>query len=505
MTLAANLSCIAARQTVGWTALIPALLLIPPVVAAAAERPNFIIILADDLGYGDTSTYGGWIETPHLDRLAAEGMKFTDFHASGNVCSPTRAGLMTGRYQQRAGIPGVINADPAQPVHHTGLETSEVTFAERLKEAGYRTGMFGKWHLGYAKRFNPVHHGFDRFRGYVSGNIDYISHYDRMGTYDWWDGLELIEEEGYSTHLITKHALAFIEENRGRPFCLYIAHEAVHSPYQGPGDRAVRGPEAREARRERRGERGDVKEAYRQMMKEMDDGIGQVTATVKRLGLAENTLVFFFSDNGANRNGVNAPLRGYKGSNWEGGHREPAVAWWPGHIKPGSVTDQLAISLDLMPTMLALAGVPAPEGHKLDGVSLVPVLLEGRSLGNRKLFWNGKAMRDGPWKLIIDGKGTKGVGLYNLDKDVGEQHNLADEYPQRVEAMLEAIHAWKEDVRGDRPAEDFPGEIVDFVPFQGKPIVTGNKSSGILVHDGNRYRLYTMHPDVRVCFPKGRP
>ena len=447
MTFVACLFHIATRRIARWRALMLVLLLTMP-VGAAAEQPNFIIILADDLGYGDTSTYGGWIETPHLDRLAAEGMKLTDFHASGNVCSPTRAGLVTGRYQQRAGIPGVINADPAQPVHHTGLETSDVTFAERLKEVGYSTAVFGKWHLGYAKKFNPVHHGFDRFRGYVSGNIDYISHYDRMEIYDWWDGLELIEEEGYSTHLITKHALAFIEENQQRPFCLYVAHEAVHSPYQGPDDPAGRGPGARK----NRGEQKDIKEAYRQMMVEMDKGIGQVTATVKRLELAEKTLIFFFSDNGANRNGVNSPLRGFKGSNWEGGHREPAVAWWPGHVKAGSVTDQLAISLDLMPTMLALAGASVPDGHKLDGLSLVPVLLEGRPLGSRRLFWNGKAMRDGPWKLIIDGAGTKGIGLYNLEKDIGEQNNLAGQYPERVDAMLKAIEAWKEDVETDATA-----------------------------------------------------
>lgn len=405
-----------------------------------AAGPNFVVIMADDLGYGDTSTYDGWIETPHLERLAAEGLKFTDFHASGNVCSPTRAGLLTGRYQQRAGVPSVINADPALDEHHHGLYPAEVTFNEPLAKAGYASGLFGKWHLGYTRNFNPVRHGFDEFRGYVSGNVDFISHYDRMGVFDWWNGLELDHEPGYTTHLITRHAVRFIEENRDRPFCVYIAHEAVHSPYQGPDDPPQRGPGVTRGK-------VDIKEAYRQMMVEMDKGLGQVVDTLHRLDLAENTLVLFFSDNGACRNGSNGPLRGFKGSDWEGGHREPAVAWWPGRIKPGVVTDQMAITLDIMPTLLDLADAQLPEGHKLDGVSLAPLLLEGKSLGDRQFFWNGRAMRDGPWKLMIEQtKAGRTVGLYNLDDDLGEQHDLAEQYPDRVRSMLQAIEAWKADV-----------------------------------------------------------
>jgi len=403
-------------------------------------RPNFIIVLADDMGYGDSSVYGGWIKTPHMERMAAEGLKFTDFHSSGVVCSPTRAGLMTGRYQQRAGVPGVINADPRVAAHHTGLQTTEVVFPKLLKQAGYACGIFGKWHLGYTRNYNPMHHGFDRFRGFVSGNIDYISHYDRMGTYDWWDGLERVKEPGYSTHLITKHALEFIDDHKDRPFCCYVPHEAVHSPYQGPTDPPQRGPD------KGKGARPGVNTAYRQMMKAMDDGLGAILDRVKALGIAERTLVVFFSDNGACPRGSNKPLRGFKGSVWEGGHREPAIAWWPGRIKPGTVTDQLSISLDLMPTMLELAGAKLPAGHKLDGVSLAPLLLEGKSLGHRQLFWNGKAMRDGHWKLVVGGKGAKGVGLYDLSKDIGETTNLAGQHPGRVKTMLAALAAWKADV-----------------------------------------------------------
>ena len=407
-----------------------------------ATKPNFIIVLADDMGYGDSSAYGGWIKTPHMEALAAQGIRFTDFHASGNVCSPTRAGLMTGRYQQRAGLAHVVTADPRQRNYHTGLQTSEVTFPKLLKKVGYTSAVIGKWHLGYSKRYNPLHHGFDTFRGYVSGNVDFISHYDRMGVHDWWDGLERIKEDGYVTHLITKHSVKFIAEHADRPFCLYVAHEAVHSPFQAPDDPPQRGEVSGKGKPKR-----SAKETYPLMMKAMDDSLGAIMAAVKEHGLAERTLILFFSDNGGvMKVGSNKPLRGGKGSDWEGGHREPAIAAWPGKITPGQVTDQLAISLDIMPTLLDLAGAKPPAGHTLDGVSLAPLLLEGKSLGQRKLFWNGKAMRDGPWKLMIDGRGAKGVALYNLADDVAESKDLAAQHPARIKQMLAAIAAWKKDV-----------------------------------------------------------
>ena len=426
-----------------------------------AAKPNFIIVLADDMGYGDSSAYGGWIKTPHMYAMAAEGLKFTDFHSSGAVCSPTRAGLMTGRYQERAGVPSVINADPKTREHWLGLQTSEVTFPKLLKTVGYTSAVFGKWHLGYTKKYNPLHHGFDRFRGYVSGNVDYISHYDRMGVYDWWEGLEHIKEEGYVTHLITKHSLAFLEENRDKPFCLYVAHEAVHSPLQAPGDPAGRGPE----RAKSAGEKRSAKETYRLMMKAMDDGLGEILAKVKSLGLAEKTLVIFFSDNGGTRYGSNAPLRGGKGGAWEGGHRVPAIAWWPGRIKPGTVTDELCISLDLAPTMLDLAGAAAPAGHALDGVSLAPLMLEGKPLGRRKLFWKGQAMRDGSWKLVIAGRKAQ---LFDLSKDIGETTDIADAHPDRAKQMLAAIEAWKHDMAATATAQPGPPAGVTIAPRSKK-------------------------------------
>jgi len=411
-------------------------------------KPNLVIIMADDLGYGELSCYGNTAyKTPHLDALARAGMRFTDYHSNGAVCSPTRAALLTGRYQQRAGVGGVIYAGFNQNRNH-GLHQSETTFAELLAGGGYKNGCFGKWHLGYEKKFNPVHHGFSRFRGYVSGNIDYQSHYDRVGVYDWWEGLEHIREKGYSTHLITRHAVKFIEEHKGRPFCLYVPHEAPHTPFQGPGDPAfrVKGrvvPEKRSAAFKKR--------AYREMVQEMDKGVGEIIAALKRLGLEKNTLVFFVSDNGAASFGNNGSLRGSKGQLWEGGHRVPAIASWPGRIEAGSTCDDLSIGIDIFPTLLELAGLSAPEKLRLDGRSLALSLLGKQRVtgGTRKLYWGAgrqQAMREGPWKYVRELKGQKVAALYNLSTDPGERNNLAKKNPTRLASMQKDYAAWAKDV-----------------------------------------------------------
>lgn len=215
-----------------------------PTQSASTQPPNIVLIMADDLGYGDISPYGGWIKTPNLKQLAQTGVQFSDFHASGNVCSPTRAGLMTGLYQQRLGIPGVLFADPARPEHYAGIAAAHTTIAEVLQQHGYATAIFGKWHLGYQAQHNPTLHGFDEFRGFVSGNLDYQSHIDMMGRADWWHNDKLQAEEGYLTDLLTDHAVRFIEENTDRPFFLYLPHHAPHFPFQGrndPADRSIGG------------------------------------------------------------------------------------------------------------------------------------------------------------------------------------------------------------------------------------------------------------------------
>ena len=409
-------------------------------------KPNLVIIMADDLGYGELSCYGNKAyKTPHLDALARAGVRFTDYHSNGAVCSPTRAALLTGRYQQRAGVAGVIYAGFDQNRNH-GLHQDETTFAELLAATGYQSGCFGKWHLGYHKKFNPVHHGFARFRGYVSGNIDYQSHFDRVGVYDWWEGLEHVKEKGYSTHLITRHAVKFIEANKDRPFCLYVPHEAPHTPFQGPADPGfrVKGrvvPEKRSAAFKKR--------AYREMVQEMDKGVGEIVATLERLGLTKNTLVFFLSDNGATATGSNGSLRGNKGQLWEGGHRVPAIASWPGRIAGGGACDDLSIGIDILPTLLELSGSQKPAALRLDGRSLVPSLLGKKNGGGRKLYWSygrQQAMRQGPWKYVRELKGQKAAALYNLSSDPGEKKNLARKNPERLASMQKDYAAWRKDV-----------------------------------------------------------
>ena len=417
-------------------------------------KPNIVLIMADDLGYGDVGCYGGKAAAaPTLDALARGGIRFTDFHSNGAVCSPTRAALLTGRYQQRCGIEGVITAKGHR---HTGMALEETTFAEVLKAAGYATAVFGKWHLGYQVQFNPTKQGFDEFRGYVSGNVDYHSHIDQAGYDDWWADCRKVPEAGYTTDLITTHGVRFIERHKDRPFCLYLPHESPHSPFQGRKDKPQRLPG--KGRTPAAGRKGRAA-AYREMIEVMDEGIGKIVQTVKRLGLERRTLIVFCSDNGPAGPGSAGPLRGGKATLWEGGHRVPGIAYWPGTIVPGSVTHETAMTMDLFATMAAAARTPLPKGLKLDGVNLLPVLTGEGKLPARTLFWRHgrqKAVRKGRWKLLVDrgrrGPRAKGrdvapsVGLFDLAEDLGEKTNLAAQKPQLVEALQAELAAWEKEV-----------------------------------------------------------
>ena len=442
---------------------------------SAAARPNVILILADDLGYGDLSCYGGWIETPGIDALAQEGLRFTDFHSNGAVCSPTRAALLTGRYQQRAGLGAVVYADGRREQHYHGLQTEERTIAEAFRDAGYQTGMYGKWHLGYYPKYNPTRQGFQEFHGYVSGNIDFFSHIDQSGHYDWWDGDQQVEEPGYVTHLINRHAVDFIDRHRQEPFFLYLAHEAPHYPYQGPNDppeRALRGDNvvnhtSREAK----------KNAYREMVQAMDDGIVDIRTKLDEWGLADNTLIFFLSDNGATSLGSNGALKGTKGSVWEGGHRVPAIAWWPGRIAPG-VSDQLGIGMDLAPTLATIAELGSNAFDRpLDGIDLSDHWLGGATTTDaRRLVWEhgaNLAVRQGPWKWVR--AGNSAPQLYRLDLDPGETKDLADAYPTRLEGMRGESESWGRDVATDaaQQPEGRPGHRMPRVLIIGDSISLG--------------------------------
>lgn len=433
---------------------------------ASPERPNLIVILADDMGYAGVSCFGNpYFKTPEIDRLAVEGMRLTDFHSSGNVCSPTRTGLLTGRYQQRAGIEAVIHPAADHPEHRKGLQAVENTFAELLQKAGYRTGLIGKWHQGYPQNspgYHPQNHGFDEFVGYHSGNIDFVSHIGDHLKHDWWHGRTETREEGYTTHLINRYAVEFIRKNRERPFCLYVAHEAIHNPVQVPGD-PVRRTEAGWKRWQPASDEERI-EKYKGMTLPLDEGVGQIRRELVECGLDRKTFVLFFSDNGASADfpSGSRELRGGKGEVYEGGHRVPAVAWWPGRIAPGSASSSPAISIDVMPTLLSLAGVASPADRPLDGVDLSPLLLSQKPLADRPLYWaslgnNGaraEAMRQGPWKLVVSHprarKGTfenEKVELYRLDRDPSEKQDLANQHPDQAAAMLKQLKTWYADTQ----------------------------------------------------------
>lgn len=416
---------------------------------AMLKHPNIVLIMADDLGYGDVGCFGSdIIRTPNIDALAARGITFTDFHANGAVCTPTRAALLTGRYQQRSGLEGVIFA--GGPTRQTGLDPNEnFSLARALRDLGYATALYGKWHLGYRTRFNPAHHGFDHFRGYVSGNVDYHSHVDNSGVADWWDKLEKVDEDGYVTDLVNRHAADFIEQHQDQPFFLYVAHEAPHFPYQGrhdSADRFVGGKPSKDF--DSWGSRPDRQAAYKEMIEAMDEGVAWIVDKLRERGLEENTLVVFCSDNGAmDEFGSNGILRGEKGDVYEGGHRVPAVAAWPGRIDPGIVSRELVMTMDLLPTFLAMANGGSTCPHALDGIDISPTLFDQQSLPARDLFWrfNGKAaIRRSQWKLVRTE--DAGCELFDIDNDIREKHDLSTEQPALVKQLAQALEDWEQDV-----------------------------------------------------------
>ncbi len=409
------------------------------------DSPNIIYILADDMGYGDIGCYGNKnIKTPNLDKLADEGIRFTDFHSNGAVSSPTRAALLTGKYQQRTGITGVITAKSHRDV---GLPLSENTIADILRKEGYKTGIFGKWHLGYSKKYNPIHQGFDEFIGYMSGNVDYHSHVDQEGYYDWWRGDELINQRGYTTDLITENAIDFIQRNKENPFFLYIAHEAPHSPYQNRESKADRCPGGVPGVDfPVSGSEKDIPSIYKDMVEILDENVGKTMEVLKELKLDNKTVVIFCSDNGANKNGSNGILKGFKGSVWEGGHRVPAIIRWSGRIKQGVTSNEPVLTMDIMPTILEIAGHENYTG--IDGISLADHLLNNKPLPPRSLFWqhgNYYSIRKNDWKLVVYKK-HEDPELYNLKSDVKEVFDVSDENPGIVKELLEDLTEWQKNV-----------------------------------------------------------
>ena len=413
-----------------------ALLLAPDASHAAGateSRPNILIILADDLGYGELGCQGGKdVPTPNIDSLVKNGIRFTSGYVSCPVCSPSRAGLMTGRYGQRFGIelnPGFS--------HAFGLPLSEKTVAEHLKAAGYATGMFGKWHLGFKPAMQPNGRGFDDYFGFLGGAHSYV---DAEGDRDpantiMRNGVRL-KSIDYTTDAFGREAVAFIEKHHAQPWLLYLPFNATHGPLQAPEKYTRRFPNLQGGRR-----------TFAGMLSALDDAVGAVLAKLHELQLEENTLIFFVSDNGApdhaDTKHSNQPLRGYKAQLLEGGIREPFIIQWKGRLPAGKVDDRPIITLDIMPTALSAAGVPVPANAKLDGVNLLPFLTgENKASPHESLFWRysgQRAVRMGDWKLLHMGRRTQ---LFNLSAGIGEAHDLAAKEPGKVQQLEAAYKDW---------------------------------------------------------------
>jgi len=416
-----------------------AALAVPRAVTAQA-RPNVLFILADDLGYGDLSCYGRPdYDTPVLDRLATQGMKFMSAYAAAPVCTPTRCAFVTGRYPQRfeVGLQEPLTAS-SPPV---GLPASQPTIASRMREAGYETALIGKWHLGWRPEYQPNRHGFDEFYGTLSGATDYFTHLAPdagLGDLpDLWENDRRTTTDGYLTDVFTDRAVDFVTRPRNKPFYLSLHYTAPHSPWEGPGDRASAdhtdhgaGPMTN----------GGSLGAYAEMMRSMDGGIGRVLAALRRARLERNTLVIFTSDNGGERYSFNWPFSFQKLYLYEGGIRVPAIVRWPGVVPAGTVTEQTAITMDWTATILAAGGVPA-DGV-LDGESLLPVLTREREIYDRALFWRTHtlaAARVGQWKYVHDGAAEH---LYDLGVDLGEKTDLKDRQPGAFAEVRQRHAAW---------------------------------------------------------------
>jgi arylsulfatase A-like enzyme len=406
--------------------------------AACAKSPNILLIVADDLGYADVGVHGGReFATPHIDSIAQNGIRFTSGYVSAPVCAPSRAGFLTGRYHDRFGFQG----NPA-PGAAWGLPLTEKTIADRLKGAGYRTAVFGKWHLGENPEYHPQKRGFDEFFGFLSGMHDYFKSEDpRWGRI--MRGREPAELKEYLTFAIAREGCRFIGEQKAQPFFLYLSFNAPHLPLQAPDEYSEKTAAIADPQRRK----------YAAMVMALDDAIGRVLLTLREGNLEKDTVIFFLSDNGgpliagsAVNGAKNDPLRGSKLELWEGGVRVPFFVQGKGRLPGGRVVDVPIISLDILPTALALAGVEVAPGWKLDGLNLLP-LLEGRTteLPREGLFWGWAnrdyAVRQGDWKLV---KVKQAGGLFDLRTDVGESVDRTAERGQLAKELKSRWDRWSE-------------------------------------------------------------
>lgn len=447
--------------------------------AHTASPPNILLILADDLGYGDVACFRGdapWTtckpappevkapRTPNLDHLAAQGRMLTSFYDNCSVSSPSRAAIMTGRYNHRSGIVNVMGQlssamrQIGEPF--SGLQKSEITIAKLLKPYGYRTACFGKWHLGDADEHHPLDFGFDQYVGADGGGNNFSMKKSNGKSY-FYRNRDAVAAPGYwYTDVLIDETISYITQSAKKPFFTYLALTAPHLPYIGPNDKELANAWDGKGGY---GPRKDLYQAYVDVVEGMDASLGRLFKTLEKSGLADNTLVIFTSDNGPVDYGSCAPLRGRKTQLYEGGPRVPFIACWPGHIPSGSSAECPAMGMDLLPTFAALAGAPLPTDRKIDGVNLSTLLTAGTALSPRLLFWEKPtgiemskfdnrrwAVRDGKWKIQQEYTG-KAIELYDLDADPKESNNVATLHPEIVQRLEQAFRAWRTDVYSDCP------------------------------------------------------
>mgnify|MGYP002622795315 FL=1 len=441
--------------------------------APSDRRPNIVLLLADDLGYADIGCYGSRdIPTPHIDRLAARGMRFSNAYVTAATCSPSRAALLTGRYQQRYGFE--FNTGPQRVTHRAGrgLDPTAVTIADVLRQAGYATGAVGKWHLGSREQFHPINRGFDEFFGFLAGAHAYLdpstlsaAEQEVSGpgsTGAVLRGFESVAQPEYLTDAFAREAVSFIERHQNRPFFLYVAFNAVHTPIQATDKYQDRFADVEDLKRQ----------TYYAMTSALDEAVGAILAALRANDLAETTLVIFTNDNGGptyTEVQSNGPLRLGKMYLFEGGIRVPLICAGNGVPRTDEICDATVSTLDLFPTLCDLANITPPDDRSLDGVSLLPLLDDaGADVAHRPLCWrNGsnRAIRKGPWKLIAAGEH---IWLFDLSADIGERHNVADAHPEIVQELTTILSEWEKTLASPAwpPRPNARTVEVDGIPYR---------------------------------------
>jgi|MDTC01.1.fsa_nt_gb N-acetylgalactosamine-6-sulfatase len=428
-------------------------------ILSAADRTNVLFILVDDMGYGDLSCYGAPdVKTPNIDQIASQGVRFTQYYANGAECTPTRTALLTGRYPQRVkglecaiGTGNVGRYDDAIAMaaeHQLGLPAEKTILPRAFKEAGYATGIYGKWHLGYEPHFHPKHHGFDHFFGVLGGNCDYFTHREFSEIPVLYRQHTPVEESGYMTHLITKEALEFLDQYKDKPFFLYVPYTTPHFPFQTPADAD------NHSWTEENFTQGSRK-SYVTMLEDMDTQVGILLDRIDAHKLSDTTLVVFGSDHGGMGPSLNAPFRGSKGSLFEGGIRTAMMARWPEHLPAGLVSDQPCMTIDFTYSLARITGLRQKERSGLDGMDILQHLTSKRLNTPRTMHWRArrgnrtwKAIRHGDWKYVhkIEG-GNQESWLFDLASDPEETHNRLQQASSQRLGLQALLERWEAEVR----------------------------------------------------------